>query len=49
MSKKYILKYWVPVGPGWKFKTKKEAEAEKEQQELLQPENIYQIEEIENK
>ena len=47
MPKKYILKCYVPAGDGWRFKTKNGAEAEKEHQELMQPENIYKIEEIE--
>lgn len=47
--KKYFVKCWIPVEDMKEnsYDTLAEAEADKEQGELIQPENIYKIEEIE--
>jgi len=44
---KYILKCWIPAGDGVKFDSLKEAREEKQHAETMQPENIYEIEEVE--
>ena len=48
MPKKYILKCWIPIEGSPEFKTKEEAEKEKEHHELLQPKNIYEIVEFDD-
>jgi hypothetical protein len=51
MKTKYKIKCWIPVeveeDEDTIYPSLKEAEADKESMELMQPENIYEIEEIE--
>lgn len=44
----YVLKAWLFAEPTENdiYETRKEAEADLEQLQLLQPENIYEIEEV---
>lgn len=46
MPKKYILKCWTPTTNNREFDSQKEAQEEKEHLEEMQPENIYEIAEI---
>jgi hypothetical protein len=47
----YKIKVWIPVevdeDEDELYKTREEAEADLENMEFMQPENIYQIEEVE--
>ena len=42
----YKIIAYIPVENDEEYKTKKEAEKELEQMELLQPENIYKIKKV---